>query len=146
MITLRSVGYNDCALFTGSSYEAMTPDSMREMIGESVLKLHNGRFFELFAIMEGDVCVGFVSLYAHSDTDISCGPEIKPPYRKQGFAYLAVKRALEHAKQLGFTKAIAQVRQDNIASIALHQKLGFTAHRDYFNKRGRPVLGFEKTL
>ena len=146
MISLHPVDHNDEGLFAGSSYEAMPSELMHDMIDESLSKMHNGSFFELLAVMVDAVCVGFVSLYEHSGTEISCGPEIKPQYRKRGFAYSAVNCALEYARQIGYVRVVAQVRQDNTASIALHRKLGFSVCGEYINQKGNPVFWFEKNL
>lgn len=146
MITLRSIKRGDIALFHDSSYGAMSPESMSKMMDESICKEHSGHYFEIFSVMNEDVCVGFVSLYGLSDTEISCGPEIKPQYRKHGFAYIAVKHSLEYAKQIGYTYAVAQVRQDNCASIALHRKLGFDLCEKFVNKNGHFVFLFKKSL
>lgn len=146
MIFLHPVGYDDVDLFKDSSYSTMPHNNMHQMISESIAKIHNGNYFGLFAVMDDMRCVGFVSMYGHSDTEISCGPEIKPQYREQGFAYYAVKQALEYAKRIGFIKAVAQVRKDNFASVALHKKLGFDVCKEYTNKKGNPVFWFEKSL
>jgi len=146
MLTLRAMTPNDCQLFAGSSYAAMSPDAISQMLAESAAKDHGGKYFELFAAMEGDRCVGFISLYALNDREVSCGPEIKAPSRNQGFATQAVTQAMAYAKSLGFTKAVAQVRVDNAPSIALHQKLGFSAEKEYLNAKGNPVIWFTKIL
>ena len=44
--------------------------------------------------------------------------------RQCGELLAAMGQAMTFVKQMGFTKAVAQVRTDNIASIALHKKLG----------------------
>lgn len=146
MISLHPVNHKDGNLFADSSYETMPSELMREMIDASLAKMHDGSFFELFAVMDDALCVGFVSLYGLSDTEISCGPEIKPQYRKQGFAYHAVTLAMKYAKQIGYIKASAQVRRDNTASVALHHKLGFHVCGEGINKKGNPVFWFEKGL
>lgn len=146
MIFIRPVHYYNNSIFQDSSYAAMPPEAMDKMLHESLVKSHDGRYFELFAVMDDTLCVGFVSLYETAPGEISCGPEIKPQYRQQGYGYLAVITALERATLLGYTKAIAQIRQDNTASIALHQKLGFTLCRSYTNKNGHPVSEFFKPL
>lgn len=146
MTFLQPVGYDDIALLKDTSYSTMPCDMIRQMISESIAKRHNDSYFELFAAMNDTCCVGFVSLYEYSDTEISCGPEIKPAYRKQGFAYAAVVLALEHAKHIGFTAAVAQVKQDNAASIALHKRVGFHIEAEFMNKKGNPVYWFRKTL
>jgi len=146
MMFLRAVCKEDIGLFRDTSYGAMSPEGVGEMIAGSLEKRHGGRYFEMFAVMDGETCVGVVSLYGLGDGAVSCGPEIKPQYRRQGYGALAVGAALAQARLLGFTRAVAQVRRDNAASIALHQKLGFTRCRSYVNRKGNPVLEFEKEL
>ncbi len=146
MIILCPINRDNKNLFQDTSYAEMPAEAMEKMLAESLAKNHMGKYFELFAVMDDDICVGFVSLYETAPGQISCGPEIKPQYRQQGYGYLAVRAALEQATQMGYTMAIAQIRQDNTASIALHQKLGFTLCRSYTNKKGHCVFAFQKAL
>ena len=146
MIFIRPVRCDDKNIFGDTSYDAMSSESMDNMLHESLAKSHSGRYFELFAVMDDDSCVGFVSLYETAPRQISCGPEIKPQYRQQGYGYLAVRAALERATLMGYTKALAQIRQDNSSSIALHKKLGFTQCRSFLNRNGHSVFEFQKTL
>ena len=146
MIFIRPVHCYNNSIFQDSSYAAMPPEAMGKMLAESLAKIHDGKYFELFAVMDDNLCVGFVSLYETAPVVISCGPEIKPQYRQQGYGYLAVRTALERANLMGYTKAIAQIRQDNTASIALHKKLGFTQCRSFLNRNGHSVFEFQKTL
>lgn len=145
-IRLMPVGFQHSDWFDGASYGEMPPKDRQRMIDESVAKAHDGKYFELFAVMEREACVGFVSLYEHTKTEISCAPEIKPQYRKQGLACGAMTQAMAYAKSIGFTKAVAQVRKNNLASIALHEKLGFVPCKAYVNAKGHPVLWLEKAL
>ena len=144
MISIRPICSNDTSLFQGTSYGEMPGEAIEKMLAESLAQNHDGRYFEVCAVMDDEVCVGFVSLYETAPGEISCGPEIKPQYRQQGYGYAAVKQALARAELLGYTKAIAQIRRDNAASIALHQRLGFTLCRSYVNKKGHPVLEFRR--
>ena len=146
MIFLHPITLNDADLFCDTSYSSMLPDTMGKMLTESLAKSHGGKYFELFTVMDETVCVGFVSLYETAPGEISCGPEVKPQYRQQGYGYFAVRTALERATLMGYTKAVAQIRQDNAASIALHKKLGFTQCRSSLNRNGHSVFEFQKTL
>jgi len=146
MVFIHPIRSDEKDLFQDTSYASMPAGAMEKMLAESLAKSHDGRYFELFAVRNGDIRVGIISLYETAPGEISCGPEIKPQYRKQGFACAAVCAALEYAKQIGYTKAVAQIRQDNAASIALHQKSGFTLCRSFTNKNGNPVLEFERPL
>lgn len=146
MIYIRPIGCNDKPLFQDTSYAATPTNSMDKMLAESLVKSHDGKYFELFTVMDDNICVGFVSLYETATGEISCGPEIKPQFRQQGYGCLAVSIALERANLLGYTQAVAQIRQDNTASIALHRKLGFSHGGSYINKKGHRVLTFKKEL
>lgn len=146
MIFLHPINRDNKNLFQDTSYAEMPAEAMEKMLAESLAKNHKGKYFQLFAVMDDTLCVGFVSLYETAPGEISCGPEIKPQYRQQGYGYLAVRAALEQATLMGYTMAIAQIRQDNTASISLHQKLGFALCRSYTNKNGHPVLEFSKPL
>ena len=59
MITLHPVDHNDEDLFADSSYKSIPSKLMHEMIEESISKMHDGSFFELFAVMDDAACVGF---------------------------------------------------------------------------------------
>ena len=146
MISLHPITPGDANLLQGTSYAAMPAEAMDKMLSESLAQCHDGKYFELFAVMDNDICVGLVSLYETAPREISCGPEIKPQFRRRGYGYWAVITALERATLLGYTQAVAQVRQDNTASIALHQKLGFSLYRSYTNKKGHSVMEFKKLL
>ena len=145
MITLYPMGADDAALLEDSPYSAMTLETMQQMLSASAAKTHNGNYFQLLAVMDGSVCVGFINFCGQGE-EISCAPDIKPQFRKRGFGTAAVSLALEYAKTLGYTKAAAQVRQDNTASIALHRKLGFSLVSEFVNRKGQPVYAFEKAI
>ena len=78
--------HDDYDIFLDSSYEAMGKDDLCTMINAYQSQCYEGQYYTLFAVMKGAVCVGLVSLFGMSKTEISCGPELKPLYRKQDFA------------------------------------------------------------
>lgn len=146
MISIRPITHQDSMIFQDTSYGTMDDESLQSMICESIARSHDGRYFEMFAVYCDEACVGFVSLYACVKTEVSCGPEINPQYRMHGFAYDAVILAMDYAKSIGYKTAVAQIRQDNEASIALHKKLGFSLIKEFTNNRGKLVYWFEKDL
>ena len=146
MLTLWPIEYSDKQLFQDTSYASLDEASMSAMLDASRAKQSNGSYFELLAVKQEDTCVGFISLYGLSETEISIGPEINPQFRNRGFAYAAEVLAMEYVRSLGFTKAVAQVREDNTASRALHEKLEFSLVRQEVNAKGRPVCWYEKNL
>lgn len=91
--------------------------------------------------------VGMISLYQHSKSVISCGPEVFESYRRQGIAGEAMMLAMEKAKAKGYKLVSQQIRVNNTASIALHNKLGFeTDGYIYKNRHGNDVQIFIKLL
>lgn len=87
-----------------------------------------------------------MSLYAHSKHIISCAPEIKEEFKNKGFGFSAETSALKYAKEKGYTIAFASVEDNNKASIALHEKLGFEMAKQYSNKKGKTMRFYIKAL
>ena len=137
MLRLVPVNHDGISDFEDTSYARMSIKEQRRMVQESLDKCHCGAYFELLAISDGDQIVGLMSLF---------GPEIKKRFRAQGYGFQAETLALQYAWQMGYSIASAAVREDNAASIALHEKLGFavTAHR--ISRHGNPVRVYEKHL
>lgn len=77
---------------------------------------------------------------------ITCGIDIFTAFRRLGYASNAVSMALEHAKSLGYKIAVASVRKNNIASIALHKKLKFEIDHEYINSKVNEVYFFLKAI
>ena len=136
MITLRNFTANDAVALKMNQYSALSVEEICKMIDEWNQKQINDRYFEMFALVDENTIVGSISIYQHARHIISCGPDVFPPYRRQGFAYRGMTLMLEYAKQKGFTVAVAQIRKNNLASIGLHQKLDYELDHDYINSKG----------
>ena len=54
--------------------------------------------------------------------------------------------AYDYAKGLGYKIASAQIRTDNVASIRLHEKLGFQRDCEMINRKGNSVYIYLKQL
>ena len=145
MIALSSMTPSDAALLRDLPYDDMPTERKQQMLEASAAKTYNGNRFELLAVMDGTCCVGVINFCGSGQT-ASCAPDIKPQFRRKGYGASAVSLALEYAKKLGYKKAAAQVRQDNTASIALHRKLGFSVASEFINRKGSPVIAFEKAI
>ncbi len=147
MLTLRRFDSSDTALISARFNIPM--EKTDSMIEEWNSGLFNGTYFEIFAVQndEDDSVVGTVSLYEHSKSIISIGPEIFKEYRRRGFARVAMMEAMRIAKQKGYKIALQQIRTDNNASIKLHESLGF--ERDtyiYKNRKGNDVFIYLKII
>lgn len=146
MLILKPIEKEDIASLDDTNYSGMSVEARLQMVCKSMQKSYNGKYFEFFKVLVDNVIVGFMNLYAHSDHIISCGPEIKVPYQQLGYAYEAEKMILSMAKAKGYTVAVGGVMEDNTASRALHEKLGFEMDRIYTNRHGRRICLYIKAL
>ncbi len=148
MIVLRDFTHLDVYKLQEFQYGDMSKEDVLALIETWNKKQYEENYFEMFAIIEenGNI-VGYASLYGRSKHIVSCGLEIYPAYRGKGYGTSAYHELLSLAKEKGYSIAVAQVRADNVASIALHKKVGFEAEEyTYINKNGNPVYYFIKTL
>ena len=119
----------------------MDSDSSYEMIAASKTGLYNGRPFKMYAITIDDRIVGSISLYGQSESVASIGIEILPEKRRKGYATESFGLVLEEARERGYKVIQNQVRADNDASIALHEKIGFETDGYVFkNRKDHAVL------
>lgn len=146
MIELYPVSETNVSDFADTSYFEMTEEERLGMIRESKQQEHEGSYFEILAVRDEDHIVGFMSLFAHSEHVISISPEIRRSFLKRGYGFLAEREALRYAKELGYTTAVASVRKDNPASIALHKKLGFEEREERLSRNGKQIYVYIKNL
>ena len=147
MITLRNFANSDIQQLQKSEYRDMSQEDLQALIETWNKKEYEENYFEMYAIEENGVILGQASLYARSEHIVSCGLELYSAYCGKGYGTAAYKELLSFARQKGFAIAVAQVRADNAASIALNKKMGFEAEDyTYINKKGNPIYYFIKTL
>ncbi len=147
MISLRNFTLDDSIEFQQKRSIHMPLEEIKAMFAQWEEKNHEGKYFEMFAVIKDEEIVGMISLHQHSASVISCGPEIFECYRKQGIAVKAMILAMNIAKSKGYKLVSQQIRTDNTASIALHNKLGFETDKYiYKNKKGNDVQIFIKLL
>lgn len=139
MITLRNFTETDAVQLQKNKYRHKTITEVQKMIREMNRKCYNDKYFEMFAVVSKGRIVGMISLYEHSKWVISCGPEIFESECKKGYGYEALLRVLLVAREKGYKIAVAQVRTDNTASIALHKKARFAMNHEYVNSKGNTV-------
>ena len=146
MLSLAPITVDNIPDLEDTSYAEMSDEEKRRMVRESRCRRHDGAYFELFSVSDDGQIVGFMNLYARSDRTISIGPEIKKRLQGRGYGFAAETLALDHARQMGCSSAVAEVREDNAASIALHEKLGFSCVDRRINQHGNPVRVYIKAL
>ncbi len=146
MLKLRNFNDNDIFVLKKYRYHDEDAKSILDKINLWNSKYSDGKYYEMFAMVDSDNVVGMVSLYQHTNSIISCGPEVFEKYRKQGYGSQAVCKALDIAKNKVYKIAVAQIKIDNLASIGLHEKLGFEMDHKYTNKRGNEVCFYIKSI
>lgn len=127
-------------------YEGSTVEALMPMLQASLSQRHEGRYYERFAVRANGCMVGEVSLFEHEDGTVCDGVAIFPTFRRCGFAAQALTLLSDVARGHGFTVQTAQVRTNNVASIALHTRLGFTPGTPWINRKGNEVYTFRKSL
>ncbi len=146
-MVLRNFVDNDASIFQEKHSKHLSIEEIRDMFRKWNVKEYEGKYFEMFAIAKDEEVVGRISLYQHSENVVSCGPEIFSGYRRHGLAKEAMPFAMDMAKSKGYKVVLQQIRVDNVASIALHNSLGFeTDGYVYRNKKGNEVLIYIKAL
>lgn len=147
MIILRNFENSDVRQLQQYEYGNLSQEEIRTLIATWNQKQYRKNYFEMYALVENGIVFGQASLYGRSEHIVSCGLEVYPPYRGKGYGTIAYRQLLALAKQKGFTIAVAQVRADNVASIALNRKTGFEAEEyTYINQKGNPIYYFVKAL
>lgn len=141
MILLRPFTVNDRAVIREKMMPGASDGDVDSVIAEWQTKTFNGSFFEMLALTADDTVIGCVSLYERSKNLASVGIEVFPEYRGNGYAYAGMRLMLDKAKAYGYRAILDQVRLDNLASIALHKKLGFeTDGYTYKNAKDNEVF------
>lgn len=135
MIILHKISREDTEVF--SRQTKMSASDLEAMITDSDSGRSHGRYFEAYTVTEGGRIVGWISLYEHSASVVSLGPEIFGEYRRHGYATKAMQTALGLARMKGYRIVCQQVRTDNSASIGLHTKLGFETDQLIFKNRNQ---------
>lgn len=145
MLTLRKFEAMDTELV--SSRLNLNLDEAKNLINEWNTQIFNGNYFEMFAIINNDAIVGMISMYEHSKSVISIGPEIFEEYRRKGFAKAAMEKVISIAQRKQYAIVLQQVRINNDASIKLHESLNFEKDNAiYKNKNGNDIYLYLKSI
>ena len=147
MIAIRNFECGDAEALQLAVYTERSVKEIEEKINRWNVKQFNGKYSETFAVLQDETLVGEIFLYQHTSEVVSIGPEIFPAYRKKGIGKMAMKLALDFAKEKGFKIVFQQIRVDNAASIALHTALGFeTNGLTFTSRKGSEVAFYLKSL
>ena len=94
--------------------------------------------YEFFR-MPGSVCLiwdtdgayqSALRLEPYSDGYLLTGLETAPDTRRMGYGYELMQAALVYLKNVGSTKVYAHIKKNNVPSLKLHEKCGFSMFSD----------------
>ena len=145
-ISLKEIGFDDLDCFNDTEYSALTEEKRKELVEHSKNSQHQGKYFKFYLIIYQERIVGFLNVCDLSRSAFSIAPEIKKEFRRKGFCEIALTIAFNIQKLRGKKLAIASIREDNVASIKLHEKLGFELVKDYYSKSGKPMKEYVKFI
>jgi len=146
MITLRNFNEGDLEFLMSHYKSGMTTHETAALLAEWNQKSFRGTYFEMFAIIHNAIPTGWISLFAHDKTTISAGMEVIESARGNGLATAALVQALDYAKHLGYTTAVAQIRKNNTASLRLHEKCGFIITGECLTSKGSAAFLLQRKL
>lgn len=146
MIGLRSFDTADLSVLREHVLKKYSDSDIIKTIYEWNTQQYSGKYFEMLAICLDNTVIGAISIYQKDHNTISIGPEIFPTFQRNGYANIAMRQALSYAKFRGFKVATAQIRKNNIASISLHEKLGFKLDSETLNRHGNEVFNYSKII
>ena len=147
MVTIRKFTQEDAEAVKQGLYPDMQLSGISDLIDQWNTCDYCGHVFEMFAIVSDERIVGYVSLYEHSRSIASAGPEVFPEERCKGAAAEAVSLLMQYASKKQYRILLDQVRKDNAASIRLHEKLGFESDGYvYRNQREQEIVLYLKLL
>ena len=145
-LVLAPISIDDIEVLDLTEYSNLSNESRKLLVADSEKGLCNGEFFRFYLIKNSKETVGVINMYGHGADTISVAPEIFKKFRNKGFAIKSLNIAYKIAKEKGFDKVIAGIREENVASQNLHEKLGFIFVKDFTSKNGKPMKLYCKNL
>ena len=115
--------------------------------------------FAAFGLWEGPRLAAYISLYllgAPASPDYApCGEleilnlAVEPESRRRGLGRRLLLLALQAGRKMGMQKALLEVREHNVAALALYRACGFAEagrRRRYYADTGEDALVLERPL
>lgn len=122
-------------------------DRTRESLKESFEKYKNeksgGRFLFSYCIEVEGRPVGVIQFTEKYSNTPNLNLYIEDVYRNKGIGTKAFKLAKEIIKSKGYNLITSSCRQDNIASVNLHKKLGFGLIKSELSPNGTTMYRWE---
>ena len=145
-IRLAPISAKDIKTLDETEYKNLSEEERKALVAASEKGEHSGEFFRFYLIKAGEKTVGVINMCGHGSESISVAPEIFERYRQKGYAAKSLRLAYALAKEQGFKGAVAGIREENVASISLHEKLGFIFSGTTVSKNGHILRKYFKPL
>ena len=147
MVSLRHFTQSDVDTIQKLMYPSFSREEIDRILKEWAELNYQGKYFEMFAIESDGKIVGNISLFEQREHIASIGIEIFPRERRNGFAAEAMALLCIRASSLGYEIIVDEIRSDNIASLKLHEKLGFeNSNHIYRNSKGHEAVRYFKVI
>lgn len=145
-LSLVPISLVDICLLEQTEYKNLSKSDRVALVRDSELGIHSGEYFRFYLLKDGTETVGVINMCGHGKNTVSVAPEIIERHRRKGYAVKALELAYSVAKKSGFSKVTAGIKEDNVASQKLHEKLGFELVERIINKNGNPMRIYNKYL
>ena len=103
-------------------------------------------FSHCFLIEDGGQVCGYCVLSVLFEDAEVLNIAVSKAHRKKGYGALLMENMLERARALGATQCFLEVRESNVAAIALYKKYGFSQYgiRKNYYEDGENALTMKK--
>lgn len=145
-IQLTPITISDVELLDQTEYKNLSLERREELVKDSENRLCRGEFFRFYLIKNHEEFIGVINMCGHGDGVVSIAPEIIERFRNKGYAKESLLKAYSIARKVGFKTVTAGIKPDNIASIKLHEKLGFEFVEEHVNKNGNAIRTYKKYI
>lgn len=145
-IKLVPISAKDIKVLDETEYKNLSGEKRKQLVSDSDKGEYGGEFFRFYLVKIKTETVGVINVCGHGSENISVAPEIFERYRQNGYAAKSLRLAYALAKEKGFKGAVAGIREENVASISLHEKLGFIFSGTAVSKNGHILRKYFKPL
>lgn len=139
-MTLEPLSKKDLLLMNDCLYPDLKEAQRQTLLTASLQKSNNNRYFEIFKIEQNKKIIGLIQVTEKTDCVVTCNIEIVECERHKGYGFEALIAVLSLMCQKGYTIAVADIDEDNVAAVKLHEKLGFEKERTYRDQNTQKAL------
>lgn len=133
-IFLRHFRYSDIEVLRSQILPGYSDDEIFKTLEQWNTHEYDDLPFEMYAICANTTIVGSLTLRLCDDYATVClHPEILPKFRRKGYAKAAMAQAIELLRTHEYVSLSAQIPKDNVASIRLHEALGYKRNGESVN-------------